>query len=80
MFDGDDGSNIELLLAKDEGPLQYPGTAKMSRPDLSLNLTSIPSRIGGGAGSIYSHRHSLLTMDRAQSILGFGGGRYLTSQ
>ncbi len=45
---------------------------------MALDLTSIASR---RAGSLFSHKHSLLTYDRAQSLLGFGGagGRYAAS-
>ena len=44
MFDAEAGSNIESLLAKDEGPLQYNAALKKGADNLSLNLTAIPSR------------------------------------
>jgi len=41
-------------------------------------LTSIPSRFAGGVGgSVYSQRNSIITYDRANSLLNFGiSGRY----
>lgn len=50
-----------------------------------LDLTSIPSRIGGAAGggdgsSVFSYKQSVLTFEKAQSLLGYGlSNRYPTS-
>jgi len=83
LFDIEAGSNIESLLAKEEGPLQYNAASKKVADNLSLNLTMIPSRFER-ANSVYSHgKQSILTYDRAQSLLGLGGlgsARYLASQ
>lgn len=75
---GDQASQIESLLNKQDIPPQYTlinGQGGMvpkihNRKELDLDLTSIPSR--QGAGSIYSHKNSNLTYDRSQSLLQFG--------
>eukprot|EP00347_Sterkiella_histriomuscorum_P016017 403354814 len=89
IFMGDDASNIESLLGKDDASIQYmqSGAQKsigIGRNQLNseLDITLIPSRIPGpfGGGSFYSRRNSIMTNDRIASLVNFGisggGSRY----
>lgn len=82
-FFGDQGSQIESLLSKDEedgiaGPMQYPASAadlmrRKKDQRMLLDITSISSKQGGISG-VYSRRGSVMSsmLDRSQSLSAFG--------